>query len=118
MSDNEYLIAWVVYLSGAVFFYIAFCYLTRWIGSFEFRYMLRLPLAAILFAPAYADPGQDFLAPAIVVALFDLTSHEPDLGLRGVKLMLWIMGFLLVLLILESGVRRAWAARRLAKSRS
>jgi hypothetical protein len=117
MSDNEYILAWVAYLSGAVLFYMAFCYATRWIGSFEFRYMLRLPLAAILFAPAYADPAQDFLAPAVVVALFDLTSHEPDLGVRGVKLILWIMGFLLVLLLLESGVRRAWVARRLRQSR-
>lgn len=117
MSENEYIIAWVAYLSGAVLFYIAFCYVTHWIGSFEFRYMLRLPLAAILFAPAYADPTQDFLAPAVVVALFDLTSHEPDLGVRGVKLILWIMGFLLVLLMLESGVRRAWTARRLRRSR-
>lgn len=117
MSDQEYVIAWIVYLSGAALFYMAFCYITRWIGSFEVRYMLRLPLVAILFVPAYADPAQDFLAPAVVVALFDLASHEPDLGVRGFKLILWVIGFLFVLLILESSVRRAWAAKRLRRSR-
>lgn len=118
MTENEYAIAWIGYLCGAVMFYMAFCYLTHWIKPFELRYLLRVPVAAILFAPAYADPGQPYWAPALIVALFDLASHEPGLGLRGIKLILWVTGFLFVLLVIESIVRHAWAARRARKMRS
>lgn len=112
MSNEEYVIAWTCYLFGAVLLYMACCYFTRWIPWFEVRYLLRLPLAAILFVPAYADPEQFFLAPAIVVSLFDLANHEPGLGVRGVKLILWVMGLLFLLLFVESSVRRTIAAKR------
>lgn len=113
MNDQEYLIAWVCYLSGAVLVYMAYCYFTSWIAWFQLRYLLRLPLVAILFVPVYADPEQFYLAPALMVALFDLTNNEPGLGVRGVKLILWVMGVLFLLLFIESGVRRTLTAKRL-----
>lgn len=112
MSNEEYIIAWTCYLLGAVLVYMAFCYFTRWIANFELRYLLRLPLVAILFVPAYADPEQFYLAPAIMVALFDLTNHELGLGVRGVKLILWVMGFLFLLFFVEASLRRTVAAKR------
>jgi hypothetical protein len=117
MTNEEYVIAWACYLLGATLVYRVYCYFTRWIPYFELRYLLRLPLVAILFVPAYADPEQFYLAPAIVVALFDLTNHELGLGVRGVKLILWVMGFLFLLFFVESSVRRTIAAKRLGLNR-
>ena len=112
MTNEEYIIAWACYLFGSVLLYRAYCYFTSWIPWFELRYLLRLPLAAILFVPTFADLNQFYLAPAIVVALFDLTNHEPGLGIRGVKLILWVMGVLFVLLFIESSARRTLAVKR------
>ena len=111
MSDNEYLIAWACYLAGAVVMYALYCYLTRGIPWFEIRNLLRLPLAAVLFVPVYADPNQVYLAPAFIAALFDLANHEPGLGLRGIKLILFVMVVLLVLIVIESVLRRVFSRR-------
>ena len=111
MDSVEYLIAWACYLLGAALLYALFCNVTRWVRWFELRNLLRLPLAAMLFVPVYADPAQPFLAPALIVALFDLANHDPGLGVRGVKLILFVMGALLVLLLIESTARRLLARR-------
>ena len=71
MSENDYLLAWYIYLGAAALGYLAGWQLTsglwRWL-----REPLRVVATVLLFTPSLIDPARDLYAPAIAVAALDV----------------------------------------------
>ena len=71
MIDNDYLLAWALYLSAGLGLMLVWMRLTRWMWRW-LREILRLAAAVLLFTPTLVDPSRDLLAPAIAIGALDL----------------------------------------------
>ncbi|HJN52477.1 MAG: hypothetical protein QGI68_03360 [Pseudomonadales bacterium] len=94
----DYLIAWMVYLLAGAGCCLVWWRLTRGLTSKSLRDLLRGVAVVLIFTPWFAGDSDEFLAPAIVVLLFDLLLAGVKNGLQG-GLILLSMLFVMVLFL-------------------
>ncbi len=82
MTTHQYIIAWAVYLFGALGCLAVWWRMTRPFGQGFPRRFLRLVAAFAILTPAISNPGMSFMGPALLVCLFDGLSHGPEAMLR------------------------------------
>jgi len=71
MIENDYLLAWGVYLIAALGCLLVWLRMTRWLWRY-LREPLRVLGAVLLFSPTVVDPAKDAFAPALAIAALDL----------------------------------------------
>ena len=83
MTEQSYHTAWMVYLLSAAGLFVVFWLLTGQLHALQLRRLLRVGLAILLFTPYYSMPPQDWLAPAILVTLFETVFGDYHVGLKA-----------------------------------
>lgn len=74
---NDYTIAWCVYLLASVGIFMVVWRLSRsWPALL--RHALRFLFACIILVPVAVVPGEDALAPAFIVAIFEIAAGNAD----------------------------------------
>ena len=68
---SDYMFVWSVYLISALLTCTIFWYFTWNMANKELRNILRVCSACVLFTPYFSDAEQQFIAPALIVGLFD-----------------------------------------------
>lgn len=72
MTENDYLLAWGVYVVAALGCLLVWFRITRWMWRY-LREPLRLLAAVLLFSPTVVDPSNEqVLAPSIAITALDL----------------------------------------------
>lgn len=73
MTDTQYLWGWAIYLVGALG-----CLLSLWLlirnWPTRAKRSLMMTTAILLLLPGTAQPGQTFLAPALLISIYDVLS--------------------------------------------
>lgn len=100
LTESSYLTAIYVYCGAA----IVACLMLAWWLRRRLRNFWALALlllaAALLLTPAYAQPGATTMAPALVVAGFELLLIGPDAAQHAVKPLAIACGLALMLALL------------------
>lgn len=113
LSDSSYLTAIYVYCGSAVMIILL---LTWWLGRRwpnGFVAMLVLLAAALLLTPAYPREGVETLAPAFIVAVFQLLTEGLEAAQHALKPLAVTCGAAVVLaLLLRLTLLRPGKARR------
>ncbi|TDG13748.1 hypothetical protein E2F43_09535 [Seongchinamella unica] len=97
LSESSYLTAIYVYCGSAIM--VVLC-LAWWLGR---RWpngwvaLLVLLAAALLLTPAYPSPEAETMAPAAVVAAFQLATEGPDSARHAIKPLAYSCGLAVVL---------------------
>jgi len=97
LSESSYITALSVYLGAAVVFLLVLIFWLRkswrpaWLG------LVVLLAAALLLTPAYPGPGVDTLAPALIVAGFQLATNGVDAAEHALRPLLGMCAVALVL---------------------
>ncbi len=100
LSESSYLTAIYVYCGAAIM--VVLC-LAWWLGR---RWpngwvaLLVLLAAALLLTPAYPQPGADTMAPATVVAAFQLATEGLDSARHAIKPLGYSCGLAVILALL------------------
>ena len=100
IQDRRYFIALAVYLGSAL---LALCCLFWWLRrSWQpvWRWLLLLTGLALLLTPAYPYEGVDTLAPALVVAGFQILTAGPEAAQHALRPLGAALGAALVLTLL------------------
>ncbi|MDA7088522.1 MFS transporter [Pseudomonas sp. SA3-5] len=72
MNENDYLLAWGVYVAAALGCLLVWFRMTRWMWRY-LREPLRLLAAVLLFSPTVVNPSnEEILAPSIAITALDL----------------------------------------------
>lgn len=71
MTEQDYLLAWAVYLVAALAALLVGMRITAWMWR-ALREPLRVLMAVLLFTPTLVDPLRDLYAPAIAISALDL----------------------------------------------
>lgn len=102
MFENDYSLAWTVYLVGAVGGLLVWCRMTRWMWRW-LKEILRLLVAVLLFTPTLVDPERSLHAPAIAITAMDLLFDMGNNAWRAVSdLVLYALIALGVYVVLAS----------------
>jgi|TARA_Y100000310_G_scaffold345184_1_gene462444 hypothetical protein len=102
----DYLIAWMVYLLSGVGCCLVWWRLTRALASKSWRDLLRGVVVVLIFTPWFAGDSEEFLAPAIVVLLFDLLLAGAKNGLQGGVVLLSTLFVVLVILTIRQLLKK------------
>jgi len=92
MTPKSYALAWMVYLSSGISLYIVGWFLTSKLRSLMLRRLLRVSAAVVLFTPYFSAPEQNWLAPAILVTIFEAIFGDIHFALHAGAplLVIWI----------------------------
>lgn len=82
MFENDYAMAWAVYLVGALGLWLVWMRLTGWLWRF-LREPLGVLMAVMLFSPALVDTERQLYAPAIAIIALDLLFEMGDNALSA-----------------------------------
>jgi hypothetical protein len=115
MTENDYLLAWGIYLIAAFGCLLVWFRLTSWMWRY-LREPLRVLVFILLFCPTIVDPGQDKLAPAIAISAMDLLLDVgsnmwravADLSMYG----LIVFGLYLIFVLIRWPIERWWQGRQ------
>jgi len=85
MNEQEYLLAWSVYIAAALGLLLACFRLTAWMWQ-PLRELLRLGVCVLLFTPALIEQG--LLAPSLAVVALDILKmgEHSESALRNLQL--------------------------------
>lgn len=114
MTENDYQLAWGIYVVSALGCLWVWFYFTSWMWRY-LREPLRVIAAVMLFTPTVIDPARDFYAPAIAITAMDLlfsVSNDAwrsvaDLVMYGAMLFAVYLVFVLVRWLLMRNKRSA-----------
>lgn len=111
LQSTEYMLAWGVYLLGALALWVCWWRLTAWLPFVLVRQVLRALLVAVLIAPAPVIVGEPGQAPAAVLLLLDkyLAGEQPSL--RALENLGLAFVLALVYVAVEMGLRFWWSRR-------
>jgi hypothetical protein len=108
-------VAIIVYIASAL---LALLLGNVWLlprAGLGLRALVTLPLAALLLTPAYIDAEADTLAPALVVAAFQILSGGPEAAMHALQPLVVFSGAALALGLLAF-LLALWRGRRDANS--
>lgn len=77
-TEQEYLYGWLVYLGGALLMVICFWVLTAAIRFRAMKTVLRLGAIAFFATPWFASEQMEYLAPAWIIAVFEVIFDGPE----------------------------------------
>ena len=100
LTAEGYQLAWIIYLGSVIALSVCFFFL---LGRFFGRALVigfEVFVVAILLVPVSAEPGSEFLAPALIVGIFEFISLGPDEVARTVRPLTVMGGGVLVLEVL------------------
>lgn len=106
LTNDSYMIAWLIYALAAVG---ALLLLNLWLRNSlggVGRFNLLLVLAAMVLTPAYPDTVVETWAPAIFVTGFDLLTHGPESAMRALRPILVMVALSLVICLVLTLLRR------------
>ena len=75
MTSNQYTYAWLIYLIGVAGCLFVWWHLTVQIKQNVVRKTLRFSALFTLITPVYLSPTHNFMAPALMSAIFDLLTY-------------------------------------------
>lgn len=78
LTSGEYYFAWLLYLAGVVGLGIVWWRITAIIPQGAIRAILRVFYFALMVPPAMLVDGSQRMAPAVMVALLELTIGSPE----------------------------------------
>lgn len=104
--EDQYIVAWTVYVAAGVGWCLVWWRLTGFIGSRGVREILRGLAIVLIFTPWYAGESPEFYAPAIVVLLLDLMLEGARSGMKG-GIVLLIATFFMLLVLTVRQLRRS-----------
>ena len=102
---TDHLIAWLLYLVASLGIVFLFWRMTRGLHR-VFKRILRVLAVSILFTPHVMLSGGSWLAPAYLVAGYELAKGNLELAGTASLSILGFMAFLTLLVFLESVFRR------------
>jgi hypothetical protein len=100
LTESSYLTAIYAYCGAAVLIALL---LAWWVGRRWANFwtiLLVLLSAALLLTPAYPQPGVETMAPALIVAAFELLLNGPEAAQHALKPLTVACGLALVLAVL------------------
>lgn len=115
MIENDYLLAWALYICAALGLMLVWMRLTRWMWRW-LREVLRLSAAVLLFTPTLVDPSRELLAPAVAIGALDLGFKMGDSLWRALADL--SMYGLIVLVLYLIFVAARWPVERWLKERA
>src|SRR5262245_45055798 len=71
MNENDYLLAWGVYVVAGLVLLLVWYLMTRWMWRW-LREPLRIIVLVLLFTPTPVDPVRELYAPAIAITALDI----------------------------------------------
>lgn len=71
MTENDYQLAWTIYIAAALGCLLVWFYFTGWMWRY-LREPLRVIAAVLLFTPTLIDPARGLYTPAIAMTSMDL----------------------------------------------
>lgn len=89
LTQQNYLLAWFIYVFAAAgLLYVVWVWL-KMLSSSDWRRFFFMVIAVLVLMPWYVSDGQDYLAPALLVALLDAITEGPQQVARaGVPLLI------------------------------
>ena len=91
MTETQYLLGWIVYLTGGTG-----CILGLWLLVRHWHVRLKRVLMAffaiIIYLPGITHPDMSFLSPAFLTTLYDALTYGPEAALRTGKVVALIAG--------------------------
>jgi len=122
MSENEYLLAWSLYLAAALGLLLVCFRLTTWMWRY-LREPLRLAACVLLFSPTVIEPPQELFSPALAVLALDGFFNMGDNSARALASIKLYAIIALALYLFWVLIRLGWqnlhterGARRLEKT--
>lgn len=106
INQNQYAIAWLVYVVAGLAFCLFWWKVTSFISHGGWRDLLRGISLIVIFTPWYVSDAHEHFAPATVVVLMDLLLGSTENGLAGSMALLVATTVMLAALILR---RLLWA---------
>lgn len=114
MDPNDYVMAWVAYLTAALVLSVLAWRLFRRFLPPLLAWLLECWLLALLLTPWYVLEDQKILAPAFIVFALDTITVEPLAGIRALTpLVLALLGATLLAVVL-SVAERVWRRTRVS----
>jgi hypothetical protein len=102
LNESSYLIAIYVYVGAAL---VMLLYLAWWLGRHWRAGWVALAVllsAALLLTPAYPKAGVDTMAPALIVAAFQIATHGVEAAIHALRPLIFMSGVAVVLSLLLS----------------
>jgi thiol:disulfide interchange protein len=102
LTENSYHMAIYTYVGSAA---VLLAYLAWWLGRHwrpGFVALVVLLLAALLLTPAYPKTGVTTMAPALIVAAFQIVTHGLDAAQHALRPLVFMAGLAIVLSLLLS----------------
>ena len=106
MESASYVIAWLLYLIGAVGVTVVFWRMTRNIKLRRTRRSIRAFVAVILYTPINIGHSDFWLAPAYLVGAYDWVLGEVERAQLAGLFLSAAYGLVILMILLESVLRR------------
>ncbi len=107
MNSADYTTAWFVYLVCALGCCWVWWLLTAGISSRTTKMILRLVPIAMLVTPYFSDPQQDYLAPALLVVVFEGLFGNPEFAFQAsIPILVMMAGAIIAALIITLSGRQ------------
>jgi hypothetical protein len=100
LTDNAYLTAIYIYVGAAI---VLLLYLAWWLGRHwrpGWVTLVVLVLAALLLTPAYPKSGVSTMAPALIVAAFQIATQGVDAANHALRPLIFMSGLAIVFALL------------------
>ena len=100
LTDNAYLTAIYVYVGAAI---VGLLYLAWWLSRHwrpGWVTLVVLVLAALLLTPAYPKSGVSTMAPALIVAAFQIATQGVDAANHALRPLIFMSGLAIVFALL------------------
>jgi hypothetical protein len=102
LTDNAYLTAIYIYVGSAI---VMLLYLAWWLSRHwrpGWVTLVVLLLAALLLTPAYPKPGVSTMAPALIVAAFQIATEGLEAAKHALRPLVFMSGLAVVFALLLS----------------
>jgi hypothetical protein len=106
METQDYIVAWLVYLSAGIIFSLISWKVMKKVLWRELAYLLQSFLLAIIFTPWYVLPEDEILAPALIVFMLDLITVDLTTSIRALIPLVMAMLFGIIMTIILSVIYR------------
>ncbi len=98
-TENQYLLAWIVYLFSATGFSLVFFRLTRKLPFLALRRFIQWSLVVVLYTPVYTNAQENWMVPAFLVGSYEYVLGNIDVAEKaGFSL---LIGIVIVLLVVK-----------------
>lgn len=118
MDESQYLLVWAGYLVGALGCFLVWLRMTRNVRWLWLRRLLQMSAVAVLFTPWSVRMGEDELAPALMVSLFDSLLQGPEAFFRAGTPLLLMLGVAWAIVGIYHALTCLLGAKRSVKTES